>query len=162
MRFWEHNCMLERILVLQDDVLAHARSLVRNQRVQRARNASVSLYQHLSHTQFRIVSLACNKGASGWLNVLPLQDEGFSLNKEEFRDALTLRYDKFIPGLPSRCPCGNPFNPSHAMDCKKGGFVHARHDNLRKMLPSSHTYSRLQGKNSTLNQSTQTTKHDWM
>ena len=117
----------------QDEVLAHARSLVRNQRVQKARNASVSLYQHLSHTQFRTVSLVCNKGASGWLNVLPLEDEGFSLNKEEFRDALALRYDKFISGLPSRCPCGNPFNPNHAKDCKKGGFVHARHDNLRHL-----------------------------
>ena len=94
----------------QDEVLAHARSLVRNQRVQRARNASVSLYQHLSHSQFRTVSLACNKG-----------------------DALALRYDKFMPGMPSRCICGNPFNPSQAMDCKKGGFVHARHDNLRHL-----------------------------
>ena len=55
------------------------------------------------------------------------------MNKEEFRDALALRYDKFIPGLPSRCPCGNHFNPSHAMDCKNGGFVHARHDNLRNL-----------------------------
>ena len=117
----------------QDDVLAHARSLVRNQRVQRAKNASVSLYQHLSHTQFRTVSLTCNKGASGWLNVLPLEDEGFTLNKEEFRDALALKYNKFIPGLPSRCPSGNPFNPSHAMDCKKGGFVHTCHDNLRHL-----------------------------
>ena len=80
----------------QDEVLAHARSLVRNQRVQRVRSASVSLYQHLSHTQFRTVSLTCNKEASGWLNVLPLEDERFSLNKEEFRDALALRYDKFV------------------------------------------------------------------
>ena len=55
------------------------------------------------------------------------------MNKEEFRDALALKYNKFIPGLPSRCPCGNPFNPSHAMDCKKGGFVHTRHDNLRNL-----------------------------
>ena len=66
------------------------------QRVQRARSASASLYQHLSHTQFRTVSLTCNKEASGWLNVLPLEDERFSLNKEEFRDALALRYDKFV------------------------------------------------------------------
>lgn len=24
-------------------------------------------------------------------------------------------------------------NPCHAMDCKKGGFVHVRHDDLRKL-----------------------------
>ena len=29
--------------------------------------------------------------------------------------------------------CRKPFNPSYAMDCKKGGFVRARHDNLRNL-----------------------------
>ena len=62
------------------------------------------------------------KGASGCLNVLLLEDDGSYLNKDEFRDVgPDLR-------IPSGYSCGKSFNPSHAMDCKKG-FVHARHDN---------------------------------
>ena len=95
--------------------------------------ASISLHHQLSVDQSRTVLLACDKGASGWLNAVPLQNEGFALNKKEFRDALALRYDKYIPDLASNCPCRVPFNTNHAMDCKKGGFIHAQHDNLRNL-----------------------------
>ena len=36
-------------------------------------------------------SRAAEKGASTWLNVFPLKDLGFNLNKREFRDAFRLR-----------------------------------------------------------------------
>ena len=36
----------------------------------------------------RAVDLACEKGASNWLTVIPLKDMDFDLNKREFRDAL--------------------------------------------------------------------------
>ena len=32
-----------------------------------------------------------------------------------------MRYDKYIPNLPSHSPCGKQFNTTHAMDCKNGG-----------------------------------------
>ena len=35
----------------------------------------------------RAVDLACEKGASNWLTVVPLKDMDFDLNKREFRDA---------------------------------------------------------------------------
>ena len=44
-----------------------------------------------------------------------------------------MRYNKYIPDLPSICPCGKPFDPYHAMECKKGGFIHARHDQMRNL-----------------------------
>ena len=50
----------------------------------------------------RTVELAEEKGASSWLNVIPLQEYGFVLNKGEFRDAVALRYDRLIKGLPSK------------------------------------------------------------
>ena len=39
----------------------------------------------------RAVDLACEKGASNWLTVIPLKDMNFDLNKREFRDAVRLR-----------------------------------------------------------------------
>ena len=117
----------------QDDAITNVKSQVRSLRVERASTSSLSVDIQLSQEQLRTISLARDKGASGWLNVLPLQEEGFCMNKEEFRDALALRYNKYIPDLPSICPCGKPFDPYHAMECKKGGFIHARHDQMRNL-----------------------------
>lgn len=92
--------------------------------------------QRLFSDQLRTVTLARDKGASGWLNVLPLEEEGFVVNKEDFRDAFALRYNKFIPNRPTQCPCGKSFNPTRAMDGKTGGFIRARHDNVRNLEAS--------------------------
>jgi hypothetical protein len=74
---------------------------------------------------------ARDQGASSWLGVLPLEKHGFALNKSEFRDAIALRYNRHINNLPSFCVCGSRFDVTHAMNCKKGGFVNARHDSIR-------------------------------
>ena len=74
------------------------------------------------------------KGASLWLTAIPLKDQGSALNKQEFRDYLRLRYNLPLQDLPSTCACGQPFNVSHALSCKKGGFVAQRHDGVRNQL----------------------------
>ena len=71
------------------------------------------------------------KGVSSWLGVLPLEEYGFVLNKGEFRDAIKLRYGNHLRGLPQECPCGQQFGVTHALNCKKGGFVIIRHNNIR-------------------------------
>ena len=81
--------------------------------------------------QNRAVQQAKQKGASSWLNVLPFEDHGFTLTKGEFRDAIALRYNKPLRSLPSNCPCGQKFNVTHALNCKKGSFVIMRHNNIR-------------------------------
>ena len=45
----------------------------------------------------RAVDLACEKGESIWLTVIPLKDMDFDLNKREFCDTVRLRYDWPIP-----------------------------------------------------------------
>ena len=47
-----------------------------------------------------------DKGASSWVNVrnvIPLEDEGFNVNKEEFFDSLRIRYNLPLPLLPVTC-----------------------------------------------------------
>ena len=81
-----------------------------------------------------LIEQACDKGASSWLNTLPIKDQNLDLNKEEFKDALKLRYNVPLTNLPSYCACGEKFDELHAMSCKKGGFVCNRHDNIRDLL----------------------------
>ena len=81
-----------------------------------------------------LVKQACDKGASSWMNTLPLIEKNLDLNKQEFRDALRLRYNEDLENLPTYCPCGEKFNEIHAMSCKKGSFVTNRHDNIRDFL----------------------------
>ena len=87
--------------------------------------------KQLKPENLRIFQQTRQPGASSWLNVLPLSEHGFNLNKNEFRDALNIRYNRHVKGLPSHCPCGQKFNLVHAMNCKRGGFIIMRHNDIR-------------------------------
>ena len=54
----------------------------------------------------RYIEMAGEKGAGAWLNALPLQSAGYTLNKQQFRDAIYMRYGWKIPGTPLYCGCG--------------------------------------------------------
>ena len=82
-----------------------------------------NLFETLSTSLRRAMKSAQEKGSSSWLNVIPLKEMGFDLNKIEFRDALHLSFDWFIPDKPAVCVCGDNFDINHAMICKKGGFI---------------------------------------
>ena len=79
----------------------------------------------------RNIDQAREPGTSNWLSALPLAKHNFNMNKSEFRDAIALRYNKHINNLPSYCSCGSKFDVTHAMNCKRGGFINARHDTIR-------------------------------
>ena len=69
---------------------------------------------------------------SGWLSVLPLERDQFDLSPQEFRDALALRYRKPLLNLPGNCDgCGATFTTDHALDCRFGGLVTRRHNEVR-------------------------------
>ncbi len=89
------------------------------------------LCDSLSDEQKRYLKAAAEKGASSWLATLPLKQLGYTLNKQEFRDALKLRYGISIPEMPKFCACGKANSINHTLDCKLGGYVHLRHNAVR-------------------------------
>ena len=89
----------------------------------------------MTKEEIRANDIAQLKGASAWLNALPLKDEGYDLNKREFFDAVQLRYRWNLKRLPLNCACKrSKFDQDHAMQCATGGFIKKRHDRIRDML----------------------------
>ena len=82
------------------------------------------------------IQQARDKGASSWLNALPIEEMDCILNQEEFKDALRLRvrYDQSLENIRSTCACGQTINVSHVLSSKKRGFVNERHDNIKNIL----------------------------
>ena len=117
--------------LLDEDEVREIKREVASNKQEQLREKQSAIDDQLDSDTLRAVTMAREKGASSWLQVLRIKVQGFCLNKGEFRDALLLRYNETINDLPSKCPCGQKFSPDHAMSCKKGGFVHARHDEIR-------------------------------
>ena len=76
------------------------------------------------------------KVASIWLTTLPIEENGFILNKGEFHDALYLRYA--LDGTQEDChKCAFVESHSryigHSMICSYGGFPTMHHNELRDL-----------------------------
>ena len=99
----------------------------RERTVERAK----SLRQVMDPSVQRSMDLASEKGASVWLSTLPIEANGFALNKSAFRDALCLRYGWSFKDSPSLCSCGDQFTMAHLLSCPTGGFPSIRHNELR-------------------------------
>ena len=110
-----------------------AKSTVGQQNRDRTKNDINTLTPLLSTNMQRSVNLSKEKGASSWLTTLPLKTHGFTLHKQAFRDALSLRYGWTPNKLPSKCACGSSFTVEHALSCAKGGFPSIRHNEIRDL-----------------------------
>ena len=53
------------------------------------------------------------------------------INKQEFKNALCLRYGWKVPNTPFQCACGEKNSVDHTLNCKLGGYVNMRHNNIR-------------------------------
>ena len=53
------------------------------------------------------------------------------VNKQEFHDAVALRYGWAIQDMPRNCGCGKANSIDHVLTCKTGGYVNMRHNALR-------------------------------
>ena len=95
--------------------------------------AVTALMQTIPDTLQKSVELAFEKGASTWLTTLPIEEHGFSLHKQAFRNALCVCYGWTPTRLPTHCSCGAQFNTTHALSCSKGAFPSIRHDRIRDL-----------------------------
>ena len=66
---------------------------------------------------------ASKKGVSSWLTCLPLEEHGSIVNKKEFSDAICLRCNIPLKGLPKYVySFGKKNYIDHPMTCAKGNY----------------------------------------
>ena len=104
---------------------------VRKEKETQYTQESIELTALLSGTQKRAFELSREKSASNWLSCLPLKSLGYCLNKQEFKDAVHLRYGWAVENIPKFCSCGKLSDIDHLMICPLGGYTHLRHNALR-------------------------------
>ena len=104
---------------------------VREEKLQVHKSMLNSAQNQLNPAMKRSLDIASQKGSSIWLNTLPIKSLGYYLNKQEFQDAIALRYNMKIQGMASYCSCGKQNSVDHALVCRLGGYTIMRHNEVR-------------------------------
>ena len=87
----------------------------------------------VSAKEWRVLELNQEKGTGIWLTATPKQSAGYTLNQQEFRDSICLRYGWSIPNTPTYCECSKLNDIDHTLSCSKGGFTIMRHNKIRDL-----------------------------
>ena len=94
-----------------------------------------SILMQFTPKRKRAIKRAISGKTSAWLSVLPLATCHFDLSPAQFRDGLAVRYMRDPTDLPSKCDgCGASLTMQHALDCKVGGLVIQRHNEIRDCI----------------------------
>ena len=118
-------------LEIDDEEQVTASKLVSKRRREHSTVLMDQIREEISDSLFKLLLLSSEKGASIWLTSLPLREFGFRLNKQQFEDALCLRYNLPLKDVPRRCACGADYSIDHCLSCKNGGYVSIRHNAVR-------------------------------
>ena len=79
----------------------------------------------------RMMETLNQKGIPNWLTNLPIKELGYELTKREFQDAIKIKHNWPLDISPSKCIYGASFDITHALSCKKGGFITLRKNEVR-------------------------------
>ena len=87
------------------DEMTQAKLEMKKKRRNQLNDDAARIHSELNAPLKRSVDLAKDKGASSWLPALPLENQGFSLYRSAFRDALALQYNWLPDRMPNKCAC---------------------------------------------------------
>ena len=119
---------------LNEEQINNEIKLVKDKKEERISKEMKDIMTMLDEKSKRNFKLAQDNGAGSWLNVPPIYSLEYTLNKQQFRDSLRIRYGWPVPGTPTYCQCKQKNNIDHTLNCKLGGYVHMRHNKVRDFL----------------------------
>ena len=85
----------------------------------------------MTNAERRLMDVNLESGVSNWLTTLTLKEWGYDLNKQQFWDTIRIRCNWNLERIPTDCVCGEKFDLSRALSCKKGRKVTLRYNELR-------------------------------
>ena len=130
----EMICRQEKDLTNYDsEEVKHVIQAIKSEKLENQQAALEEVNNLVNDRMKRILKLSQEKGAGSWLTTSPVKSLGFGLNKQEFKDAICLRYGWRVPHTPSHCQCGSKNDTDHALSCKKGGYIIMRHNRIRDL-----------------------------
>ena len=117
------------VLESQDPVTAISQqekvcTKIKKLKTDRTNRKKTILMNSLGEKDKYAIYLASKKGASNWLNALPMNRYNFNLIKSEFRDGIYIRHGWEPTNTTLTCACGVNFIMTHALHCAKGGYTH--------------------------------------
>jgi hypothetical protein len=118
-------------LNIDEERQAGAKAEVSSRKSARIKAVQDELKALLSEDKMKLIDLSAEKGASIWLTSLPLKKYGFRINKQQFDDALCMRYNARLKDVPRNCACGKEYSINHCLTCKNGCFINIRHNAVR-------------------------------
>ena len=138
-RFYENSVKLtnklKNAIIAKQDLIDYTnrtgRAEISGSNRKHAKEALEIVYSRSENEMKRTLDLLQLKGTSAWLTCLPSREQNFYMNRNEFRDALCLRYGWHLKGMAQTCECGAANDIDHALICKLGGFVIMRHNAVR-------------------------------
>ena len=113
--------------------MVHAKKSMATKKLEYYQSSLASIKENCSERMVKILDGLSVKGVSSWLTTLPLDEFGFTPNKQEFCDAILLRYEFPLKNLPKVCACSSPNSVDHALSCPKGGYSSLRHNQIRDL-----------------------------
>ena len=121
----------EQSFEINDEVQKEAMKTVRKRKEVFHKERQQLVLANLGDEMKRLVLLSSEKGSSAWLTSIPLKSHAFRLNKQEFFDAIAMRYNLALKDVPQFCSCGESYSINHCLTCKLGGYIHIRHNTVR-------------------------------
>ena len=128
-----NNIINQNINYEGDPEITKKKNNIKTQKSKRYEDILEHLPTQMNPMQQRLNKLNTESGSSIWLASLPLKEEGYVINKQNFWDLVKIRYGWELTRLPENCECGAKFNIKHALSCKKGGFISLRHNEIRNI-----------------------------
>ena len=117
--------------------MEEARAAYKKAKQEETKARAAEVISELPTAQAKAAQRAADFKSGQWLNMMCSAANGSVLSRQEWRDGWAVRYGKEAKDLPAVCDapaCRQKNSIEHALNCKHGGLVIRRHNELRDEL----------------------------